>query len=155
MPLPTEQEIERMHRYFAVECNNQAWELAELNSRTPEQSEEMVSLAQTASWHWSKVGKPINEARANMLLGWVHCIIGGKSDALSYTSRVHEQLGAKPDGINAWDEAFAALLKAYTCLIQKDESGFEIAVSKLGSYRAALIEEDKDVFDTFLKRITS
>ena len=142
-----------MHRYFAVECNNNAWELAERDERTKEQEQEMISLAEVASWHWSKVGTPINFARADMLLGWVCCIVGWDGDARAYTDRVHKQLDAQPKGVGTWDTAFAALLEAYTRLAEGDRAAFESAVSELDAPRSALDEDDKKVFDSFHARI--
>ena len=153
MPMPTEEEVQRMHRYFAIECNNNAWELAERGERTKEQEQEMISLSEVAAWHWSKVGTPINAARADMLRGWVCCVVGWGTDARVYTDRVHNKLADQPEGINNWDTAFAALLEAYTRLVQGDQAAFETAMSELDTPRQSLDEDDKKVFDSFRTRI--
>jgi len=156
MPLPTEDEIERMHRYFAVECNNQAWDLADLDNRTDAQTEEMTRCAKAAAWHWSKVGKPINHARANMLLGWVCCNVGWAGDARTYTDRVSAQLQAEPEGVSAWDEALLTLLEARTCLAEGNQEEYDAASAKLDLARAKLNdEEEQAVFDRYRAGLTA
>ena len=149
MPMPSEEEIQRMHRYFAVQCNNQAWDLAERDNRSDAQTEEMIRCAEVAAWHWSKVGKPINDARANMLLGWVCCILGWAGDARGHTDRVNAQLQAKPDGVSEWDRAFTALLETYTRRTEGDDADFQTAFAALDTYREKLEDDDQQVFDRF------
>lgn len=155
MPLPTENDVQRMHRYFAVECNNNAWALAELSERTDEQKEEMIRLAEVAAWHWSKVGKPFNLARADMLLGWVCCLVGWAGDARSYTDRVTAQLKAEPEDASAWDHAFGALLEAYTRQAEEDQAGLQAALTALDTSRASLDADDQQVFDQFRSQLSS
>ena len=40
------------HRQVAVDTFNRAWELIELDVRTPEQDREMLALAFTSRYHW-------------------------------------------------------------------------------------------------------
>ena len=61
-------DLAKAHRWFAVECNNQAWELVEKPSRTPDEVERMIRLAHTAAWHWDAVGTDLNRQRAECLL---------------------------------------------------------------------------------------
>ena len=153
MPMPTEDDIQRMHRYFAVECNNNAWELAERAERTGDEEEEMIRLSEVAAWHWSKVGTAINFARADMLRGWVCCLVGWAGDARAYADRVSTQLQARPEGMSAWDSAFTALLEAYARRTESDEPGFQAALDGLDTHRAALDEDDQQIFDQFRSRI--
>ena len=150
MPLPTDEEVQRMHRYFAVECNNNAWDLADLADRSDEQTHEMIRLAEVAAWHWSKVGKPINFARADMLLGWVCNLVGQSAYAQSYTGAVRTQLAAKPEGMSEWDNAFFLLLEAFTRINQGVLSGTDEVSAGLDAARARLNnKEEQEVFDRF------
>lgn len=153
MPMPTEEEVQRMHRYFAVQCNNQAWDLIDLDNRSDAQTEEMIRCAKVAAWHWSKIGKPINDARANMLLGWVCCTVGWAGDARGHTDRVNAQLAAEPEGVNEWDRAFTAILEAYTRQAEGNESGFQDALAELDTNRKKLDDDDQKVFDQFRSSI--
>ncbi len=44
MPNPPDFDLQSAHRYFAVQCFNQAWELIEKPERTPEEEEAMIRL---------------------------------------------------------------------------------------------------------------
>ena len=73
---PGDEEIRKWHRRFAVECNNRAWRLSEASTRSPADDAEMVNAAHAAAFHWSKVGTELHAARAEMLLGHVHALLG-------------------------------------------------------------------------------
>ena len=42
------------HRYFAVNCFNQAWDLIDKTDRTPDEDEEMLRLSLASTWHWTQ-----------------------------------------------------------------------------------------------------
>ena len=48
------------HRWFAVEMNNQAWDLLESDSRTDQDNEVLRNTAHAAWRHWWEVGTPTN-----------------------------------------------------------------------------------------------
>ena len=50
----TANEMKAAHRYFAVQCFNQAWGLMENPNRTSDEDEEMVRLSLASHWHWSQ-----------------------------------------------------------------------------------------------------
>jgi len=65
-------DLKRAHRWFAVEGNNLAWQLAELSARTAEETERMLEAAHVARHHWCAVGTPLNLLRAEILLATAH-----------------------------------------------------------------------------------
>lgn len=56
-------DVNKAHKWFAIECNNQAWDLVETKERTAEQVEEMIHLAHAARFHWKEVGTDLNLLR--------------------------------------------------------------------------------------------
>jgi hypothetical protein len=68
MSRPDPEAVEKMHRFFAVECNNRAWELTEQTSRSEEETHEMRTTAHAADYHWAVLGPPVNRVRARILL---------------------------------------------------------------------------------------
>jgi hypothetical protein len=107
----TTEEIARSHRWHAVECNNLAWRLSELPERTPAQDIEMHDAAHASAFHWSKVGTELHSARAKLLLGHVHAVLGQGSAALAYAQESYRYLVAHepPD----WERAFAHAVLAH------------------------------------------
>ena len=43
-----------VHRFYSVECFNQAWELMDKPERTPEENETMLRLSLASHWHWTQ-----------------------------------------------------------------------------------------------------
>lgn len=102
---PTPEMIARMHRFFAVECNNGSWDLIEKADRTEQDNRNMLYMAYSAAYHWSIVGTPLNGARADMLLSQVHSYLGEGNAALVYARRALNFCENNP--CEDWDLAFA------------------------------------------------
>ena len=102
---PSSEDISKWQQWFAVACNNRAWELVERSHRTPTEVHEMLHAAHASAWHWARVGTPLNEARANMLLGMAHGLVGDGALALRYAMSSFNYFSEHeaPD----WEQAFA------------------------------------------------
>ena len=105
MERPTTEDIAKWQKWFAVACNNRAWELAEQPSRTPAESHELLHTAHAAAWHWSRVGSELNTARANLLLGFAHALAGDGPLALRYAMSSFNYFNEH--GAPVWEQAFA------------------------------------------------
>ncbi len=112
-PTLTEEQAQA-NRWHASECNNRAWELAELAARTPEQDSEMLNAAHAAAFHWRQAGTALHVARAQMLLAHVHAQLGHGQLALRYAERSHVFLldNNSPD----WERAFSHAILAQAAL---------------------------------------
>ncbi len=112
MSTKSPEDIRAWDRWFAVECNNQAWDLVEQASRTAEDAEKMLQAAHAAAHHWSRVGTELNFARADLLLGQVHALLGNGALALRYAQRSYDFFAARPDTPD-WEIAFAHAVLAH------------------------------------------
>lgn len=97
--------IDRWHRWFAVECNNRGWDLVNQAQRTEAEDREMLAAAYAAALHWSKVGQPINDARAASLLASAHAQLGHGDLAMTQAKRY--LTFCQRDTCEDWDVAFA------------------------------------------------
>jgi hypothetical protein len=137
---PTDTDLESWHRFFAVECNNRAWNLA---SRTRDTSEslEMLNAAHSAAWHWAKIGNELNNMRAKMLLARVHTLVGYQSSALDLASEVRSYFVGR--ATPAWELAFVHAIYAHAAHLTGNQvehrSAYEDALAA-----SALIETDGD-----------
>lgn len=135
------EELAKWNRWFAIECNNRAWRLAEATDRTASEDEEMLHSAHASALHWAKVGTELHNARALMLLAHVHALLGRGETALTYARRSFEfvQAPQRPP----WEEAFAhaVLANAASAAGERElhSKHYEIA-GKLG---AALANADE------------
>ena len=65
---PNEVEVRRFHRYFAIDCNNLAWNLSTSN-RNEELNMQMLDAAHASAYHWKMVGNELNVMRSKMNFG--------------------------------------------------------------------------------------
>lgn len=100
-------DTEKIHRWFAVEYNNTAWDLLE-NPRTPEQDAELIHVAHASAYHWSMGGEPINLARAECVVANAHAALGDGPAALRHAQRCIDLNTSAGEKCSDWDRAFAA-----------------------------------------------
>lgn len=109
---PSPEDLAKWQKWFAVACNNRAWQLVEEPQRTPGEVHEMLHAAHAAAWHWARAGTALNEARANMLLGMAHALAGDGSLGLRYATLAFNYFNEHE--APEWEQAFvhAALAAA-------------------------------------------
>ncbi|MCC7421000.1 MAG: hypothetical protein IT428_12025 [Planctomycetaceae bacterium] len=100
-------DLTRAHRWFAVECNNRAWDLVEAAERTPDEVEEMLHSAHAAWLHWKPVGTLLNELRAEKLLAMAYCVAGVSERALWHARRCRALSDRAGDTQTPFDRAGA------------------------------------------------
>jgi hypothetical protein len=108
---PEDTDPSSWHRFFAIENNNRAWELAGKASRTTEQSLEMLNTAHAAAVHWNSVGTDLNRMRAKSLLSEVHALLGFGESALTLSSKVKAYFLARET--EDWELAFVHTIHAH------------------------------------------
>ena len=112
----------------------------------------MLCLAYAAALHWSKVGAPLNAARADSLLARVHALLRHEDLAMHYAQRCLEfcQTNACED----WDLAFAHAEMAFAAAIAGNSNvhaeHYDLAKMK---GEALKDPEDRQVFFESFNRI--
>jgi len=143
---PSTKEIEAAHRRLAIDCNNEAWTLAEKPQRSDEESEQMVHIAHAAAWHWSKVGTAANESRADHLLAYVYYDIGSAERCLAGNLK-HDDL------LEDWDLAFAYHVMACAEHLAGDTAQRDQWLSKAKTAGDAIErKQDAEIFFAFLNK---
>jgi hypothetical protein len=99
------------HRYFAMQGNNRAWDLA-VQARATAADRELLDAAHASAWHWRVAGTEQNHMRSAMLLAEVHSLLGHGATALSYANEMHAWFLARPDTPD-WEMAFAHAILAH------------------------------------------
>jgi hypothetical protein len=142
---PSPEEINRWNRWFAVECNNRAWELSSKPERSPADDNEMVYAAFAAAFHWSKAGRPVNNGRADVTLAHMLSLVEQGNAALFYARRGLEFFEANP--VTDWDIAFAHAEMAFAAAVCGDadlHASHYARARQLGE--AIAEEEDRKIF---------
>ena len=80
----TPDQILDWHRWFAVRCNNDTWDLIEKEGRTSLEDRRMLDLAHAASFHWTMAGTPLHRARADITLARVQAQLGAGHEATKH-----------------------------------------------------------------------
>jgi hypothetical protein len=142
MTTPTDSSIESWHRFFAVECNNQAWDLA-VRQRSPVEDEAMLNAAHAAALHWHAVGTELNHMRAKMLLAEVHALLGYGTSALAYAREVRAYFlhAEAPD----WELAFTHAIHAHAAHAAGDLAAHRSAYAAAEAAIAAIADADDKV----------
>ncbi len=107
---PTEEDLKKWHRRFAVDANNRAWTLSEKPELTNEEASELLDAAHAASHHWSKIGTPAERALADLLLGRVHARLGEGRLAMRFATAALDAITSRDS--EPWVVAFAHAILA-------------------------------------------
>ena len=81
----------------------------------------MVHAAHAATLHWSRVGTELHQARAAMLLGQVHALVGDGKRALRYARESFAFVTARQD-TPGWELAFAHAVLANAAAANDERS---------------------------------
>jgi hypothetical protein len=146
------EEVARWTRHFAVECNNRAWRLAEARTRTAGEDEEMLHAAHAAAWHWSKVGTELHQARAAMLLGHVHALLGRGASAMAYARQSFAFVTSRDSP--PWEVAFAHAILANAAAAARDRELHAKHYAMAKDLGAALADaEEREIFDATFRAV--
>ncbi|HUQ70047.1 MAG TPA: hypothetical protein VM165_11015 [Planctomycetaceae bacterium] len=86
MPEPTF-DVAAAHRWFAIDCNNAAWDLIEQADRTASDTDRMLHLAHASCWHWQQIGQPIHQLRGLTLLATAYVAARLPAGAVRFAER--------------------------------------------------------------------
>jgi len=128
-PYPRDTEPASWHRYFAIESNNRAWDLAERPARTHEDTLAMLNAAHAAALHWNVVGDELNRMRATTLLALTHVLAGFGESARRLADEVRTYFLS--NGADAWELALVHSIHAHAAASVGD------AAAHRESYEAA------------------
>jgi hypothetical protein len=140
------EEVAKWNRWFAVECNNRAWRLAEQDARTRDEDEEMLHCAHAAALHWGRVGTDLHRNRAAMLLAHVHALLGDGANALRYARPAFAYVERNESP--AWEVAFAHAVLANAAAAAHDRALHAQHYNAARELGAALPDpEDRSIFE--------
>lgn len=149
---PTDEMIGKWHRWFAIECNNRAWELSSRDQRTECEEQEMLNAAYAAAFHWSKVGTPLHGARADLALASAHSLLKHGDLALHYARRCIDFFKNNP--CEDWDLAFAHAAMATAAAVAGDAALHQAHYSAAKDCGDAICdEEDRRAFEDEFVRV--
>ena len=154
-------DLQRAHRWFAVEMNNLAWDLIEAAGRSPAgtpppaDAERMIHAAHAACIHWQSAGgTPLNELRAQCLLATAYARAGLAESAVRHAERclaLTRELdgrGGGDGGPTPFDRATAhgCAAAAYHLSGRSDEAAAQSRLAR-GAAAGLADADDRQVFE--------
>jgi hypothetical protein len=142
-------DVRRAHHWFAVECNNVAWNLVESSGgpRTPEQTDRMIHAAHAACFHWLHAGTPLNHFRALCLLATAYAAAGRADEAVRHAEAcltLSSQLTEPPTDFDL-ATAHGCAANAFALAGRRSEARRQYDQAAAAAGRLA-DEDDKQVF---------
>lgn len=122
-----DEETLKYHKKFAVEFNNSAWDFFEMDTRTEEQTLDMLHMAHASRFHWGVVGTPMNLERGEWLV-----------------SRAYSEAGV----------AERAIFHGNNCLsicLENSIGDFDLAFAYEGLTRAWKLDNNEDKYKKYKK----
>jgi hypothetical protein len=124
------------------ELNNRAWRLAEKSSRTKAEDEEMLKTANTLADRWGKTGDELERARAAILLGQVHALLGDGKQALHHAREAFAYVTEHEDS-PGWQVAFAHAVMANAASANGELSLHKTHYQRAKTLGSALTDDDE------------
>jgi hypothetical protein len=107
---PSSEEVALWQQRLAAQANNRAWRLSELESRSPQEDEEMLQAAHASMYLWKIVGDAGNRAHAAQLVAHVYALLKLPNPAKHYLAQ-SEPFFLEQD-CEPWERACAFAVKA-------------------------------------------
>jgi hypothetical protein len=122
--------------------NNRAWRLAEKTSRTKAEDQEMLDAANAVAGHWGKAGDELERARAAILLGQVHALLGDGKRALQYAREAFAYVTEQED-MPGWQVAIAHAVMANAAAANDERSLQKTHYQRAKTLGSALTDDDE------------
>ena len=136
------------------ELNNRAWRLAEKPSRTKAEDAEMLNAANAVAAHWAKVGDDLERARAAILLGQVHALLGDGKLALQHAREAFAYVTENEDDLPGWQVAFAHAVMANAAAAHDEPSLHKTHYQRAKALGSALTDdEERALFEATFRTV--
>jgi len=149
MDSPSKQDITKLGRYFAIECNNNFWQLSE-QENNKEQKKQILTNAFASLYHWDIVGNDENRHLAYLAVARALTINSIAPLATDYATQAYDYF--KP-GKEKWIRAFTAAILSHALLISGEVNKATEYYSEASSIADQLDPEDRDIFDATFQLI--
>jgi len=145
--------LSEFHKKMATETHNAIWPMLDKVNPTSQELEDAVHMAHASRFHWSKVGQPINLARADYIISRVCSAMGRPEPAIYHAMRCLEI--TQQTDIGDWDLAFAyeSLTHAYATAGDRQQYENYLRMTK-DAIAAIRDDEDKRTVQAELDKLT-
>jgi tetratricopeptide (TPR) repeat protein len=146
-------DLPRAQRWFAIECNNAAWDLLEKPTRTADETERMLHAAHASMHHWLAVGNELNHLRGMVLLANVYAGAGLAEEAIRYAEQALALSDAVGDAQSAFDRATVQAAASRAYLLCGDAAHARAFFGLAQQAAEQLDADDRQVFDQLCPKL--
>lgn len=147
-------DLAKAQRWFAIECNNAAWDLLEKPNRTADETERMLHVAHASIHHWLTAGNELNRLRGMVLLANVYASAGMGEGARLYAEKALALSAAVGESQTPFDRATTLAAMARACSVSNDSSRALEFLGLAQQAAARLDAEDRPVFDQLCPKLS-
>jgi len=144
---------QELHRKFAVDLFNLAWDLLDREERTQEEDDRMLYAAHASRFHWGEIGTPLQFERGEWQISRVYAVLNRPQAAIYHAQRCLDICTANQ--IGDFDIAFAyeALARAYAIAGESEKSREYV---RLAQQAGEQIEDEgnREYFSSELRTVT-
>ncbi|TFG30077.1 hypothetical protein EU527_14965 [Candidatus Thorarchaeota archaeon] len=144
--------IGEFHKKIAMTTNNAIWPILDKENPSKKELEEALHMAHTSLYHWSKIGQPINRARAEYMISRVYSALKWAEAATYHAEqclKITEEIG-----IGDFDLAFAYEVLARAYLVARKNAEFkkylELSQKAIDAVKG---EEDRKICQSELDKL--
>lgn len=137
--------LNEIHKKFAINCFNNCWDYLDKSSLSPEEELKMIELAHTSRHHWSFVGGPRQFAVGDWQISRAYAKINEGSLSLKFAqSCLDITLENKLE--NNYLSAYEGIARAYA--IKKDYSNAKEFIAKAEKELEKVTDkEDREIYE--------
>ena len=146
-------DLPRAQRWFAIECNNAAWDLLDKPHRSADETERLLHSAHASVHHWLAAGNELNRLRGMVLLASVYAAAGLPEGAVRYAELALAMSEAASETQSAFDRAttLAAAARAYSISGDAAQAKEFLDLAQLAATK--LDADEQPVFDQLCPKL--
>jgi len=124
--------VDDAQRFFGIEFNNTVFKLAEKETLSTLEKEEIIQTAHASVLHWQKFPKSTiaNSQRGYYMVAKAYVVVGEKENALKYAKLCYEITQENSNELFDWDLAYSYEMMARTAAMNNDKASFDLFYKK-------------------------
>lgn len=148
MDMPDKKDVKNYHRYFAIHCNNEFWELSERELDSVEKRK-LLSIAYSSLYHWQEVGTDENIHLAILAVARAHCI-NESMHSVHYAGQAFDYFDGSGEN---WIQAFTNAVLSHALYIVGNKKQSALLYEDAAHLKTSLSDGDRKVFEATFKLI--
>lgn len=145
---PNGEKTSDFHRHCAIRCNNEFWDMSERET-SPEEKQQLLTLAHASLFHWQEAGTEENIQLANLAVARAYCVCES-AHCIHYATQAYHYFN---DSGENWVQALTNAVLSHALTMSGDHKQASHHYEQADHLKLSLSEGDRKVFDATFSRI--